>query len=543
MTAADLGEFIEQMQKELTAEDRQLAEPILRQAVARLDYLMQVGLSYLTLDRLLRTLSVGEAQRVRLTAALGSNLVDVLYVLDEPTAGLHPRDTERLLAAIDRLRQAGNTVVVVEHDPAVIRRADDVVDIGPGAGRDGGRIVFHGPPAQLAFAAQSATADYLGGRQLTFSRELAADDATSSFRSAHRAPTGWLRLEGVEHRNLHGISVDFPLGVMCVVTGVSGSGKSSLIEETLYPAVAHALQQRAGLAGNQKTGAPPGQPESRFETYDVAGRFEALIGLDQLDDVMLIDQNPIGRSGRSNPASYLNLFGEIRELFAGTVEAKLHSYTAAHFSYNASGGGRCETCRGSGTISVDLQFLPDVVMTCPDCHGTRFRCEVLEARYRGLSVAEVLALTVGEAFGFFRGRHRLQRRLKVLKDVGLDYVTLGQPADTLSGGESQRLKIASFLARATRARTLFLIDEPTTGLHPADVVRLVETLRQIVAAGHSLIVIEHNLDFVMQADYVIDLGPEAGTGGGQIVAVGTPFDVSQSGKSITGRFLLGRSGT
>jgi excinuclease ABC subunit A len=359
---------------------------------------------------------------------------------------------------------------------------------------------------------------------------------SSSFANAPRRPTGWLRLEGIEHNNLHGVSVDFPLGLVCVVTGVSGSGKSSLVEETLYPAVADGLQKRAGRsverveANASETLSGPGHDGT-------VGRFESLTGLDQVDDVMRIDQKPIGRSGRGNPASYLNLFGEIRALFAGTAEAKVHNFTAAHFSFHAAGGGRCESCRGIGSISIDLQFLPDVVMTCPDCHGTRYRREVLEARYRGLSIAEVLSLTVGEAFGFFRGRHRLQRRLKVLKDVGLDYITLGQQADTLSGGESQRLKLASFLAQAARARTLFLIDEPTTGLHPADVARLVDTLGQLAAAGHSLVVIEHNLDFIRQADYLIDLGPEAGADGGRVVAAGTPLEVSQCGTSITGSYL------
>lgn len=526
MTVVELNAFLEQVPHGLSADVRKLAEPALRQATTRIEYLQQVGLGYLTLERPLRTLSVGETQRVRLTAALGSNLVDMLYVLDEPTAGLHPRDTERLVALIERLRNAGNTLVVVEHDPTLIRAADDVVDIGPGAGRDGGRIVFHGPPARLADSAQTATAEFLAGRRSPDLRDAGGP----------RAPTGWLRLEGVEHHNLHGLSVDFPLGVLCVVTGVSGSGKSSLVEQTLYPAVANGLAQRAQPASSDERAAEPVLSGASSPSA-TAGRFQSLIGLEQIDNVLLIDQSPIGRSGRGNPAGFMNLFGEIRALFAGTAEAKVHNFSAGHFSFHAAGGGRCETCRGAGSISVDLQFLPDVVMTCPDCHGTRFRREVLEARYRGLSIAEVLALTVGEAFGFFRGRHRLQRRLKVLKDVGLEYITLGQPADTLSGGESQRLKLASFLTRAGRSRALFVIEEPTTGLHPADVVRLVDTLQQMAAAGHSLVVIEHNLDFVRQADYVIDLGPEAGDAGGRVVARGTPAEVARIAKSITGRYL------
>ena len=362
---------------------------ILAQAVGRLEFLIETGLPYLTLDRPARTLSGGEAQRVRLTAAFGSKFVNMLYVLDEPTTGLHARDTERLLAAIRRLRDAGNTVVVVEHDGLVIRRADQVIDIGPGAGREGGRVVFQGTPDLLAANRESATADFLSGRRL-----VAAPG------SARRAPTGWLRLSGVEHHNLHDVAVDFPLGLLCVVSGVSGSGKSSLVEETLYPAVS------AGLARRTPGAAPPpplltrrgAGPEAvapdpdRRLSVDSTGRFASLTGLEQIDDVVLIDQSPIGRSARANPASFLNLFGEIRTLFAGTAEAMVKNFSARHFSFNSAGGGRCETCRGAGSIAVDMQFLPDVTATCPDCHGTRYRREILEARYRGLSIAEVLAL-------------------------------------------------------------------------------------------------------------------------------------------------------
>jgi excinuclease ABC subunit A len=491
-------------------------------------------LGYLTLDRPLRTLSVGEAQRVQLTAALGSNLVNVLYVLDEPTTGLHPRDTERLMAAIGRLREAGNTVVVVEHDVQVIERADLAIDIGPGAGREGGRIVFHGPPGEL-LASQTATADFL-----VRSRQPARLETT-----ACRVPTGWLRLEGVEHHNLHGVSVDFPLGVLCVVTGVSGSGKSSLVEQTLYPAVRAGLLARSlesehssarPQAEEQNMPASAGPPWRQF----AVGRFASVAGLDRLDNVLLVDQSPVARSGRGNPASYLQLYGDIRSLFAQTTEAKVQNFSGTHFSFNSAGGGRCETCRGTGSISVDLQFLPDVVMTCPDCHGTRFRREILEIRYRGLTIADVLGLTAREAFSFFRGQHRLQRRLKMLTDVGLDYITLGQSALTLSGGESQRLKLAAFLSRSTRARTLFVIDEPTTGLHPADVVRLIDCLGQIASCGHSVIVIEHDINFIRSADYLIDLGPEAGPAGGQIVATGTPAEVAGVPASVTGRLLAGR---
>jgi excinuclease ABC subunit A len=363
-------------------------------------------------------------------------------------------------------------------------------------------------------------------------REVSAPAA-----GARRSPTGWLHLAGVENHNLHGVAVDFPLGVLCAITGVSGSGKSSLVEETLYPAVVAALQSRSGTSDVDSSGTSAARRPPAAVFPRGVGRLGSLTGLQQVEHVVRIDQSPIGRSARANPASFLNLFGEIRALFAQTAEAKVKNFSAGHFSFNAAGGGRCETCRGAGTIAVDMQFLPDVVTTCPDCHGTRYRREILEARYRGLSVAEVLGLTVRDAFPFFRGRTRLQRRLKVLRDVGLDYITLGQPANTLSGGESQRLKVAAFLSRASRARTLFIVDEPTVGLHPADIARLLDCLGQILAGGHSLIVIEHNLDFVKSADYVIDLGPGAGAAGGRIVAVGTPDEIARVPESVTGRFL------
>ncbi len=527
MTADELLAFLRAGRTEGTVGDRHISNQILQQAVSRLEYLCEVGLGYLTLDRPARTLSGGEAQRVRLTSAFGSKFVNLLYVLDEPTCGLHPCDTERLLVAIRRLRDAGNTLVVVEHDSSLIREADQAIDIGPGAGREGGRVIFQGPPAELA-GQQSVTAEFLSGRRTVSSPNAAA----------RRLPTGWLKLTGVEHHNLHNVSVDFPLGVLCVVTGVSGSGKSSLVEDTLYPALVSCLNARA-VPGSEATRAPKDEVRrpSPLAVSPNDGSFRSLTGIDQIDSVLKIDQGPIGRSARANPASFLGLFGEIRSLFATTAEAKVHNFSARHFSFNSAGGGRCEMCRGAGSIAIDMQFLPDVVTTCPDCHGTRFRREILEARYRGLSIAEVLALTVRDAFTFFRGRTRLQRKLKVLKDVGLDYITLGQPANTLSGGESQRLKLASFLSRASRARTLFVVDEPTTGLHPADIARLIDCLGQLLAAGHSVIVIEHNLDFIRSADSVIDLGPGAGAAGGRIIATGTPEEVSHVPDSVTGRFL------
>src|SRR5262249_23526549 len=359
-----------------------------------------------------------------------------------------------------------------------------------------------------------------------------------------RFPTGWLCLAGIEHHSLHDVAVDFPLGVLCAVTGVSGSGKSSLVQETLFPAAVAALHARAEKGDRQQakdidsgTSTPQSAGLSSRPMTGTVGEYKTLTGLEPIDSVLQVDPSPVGRSPRANAASFLGLFGEIRGLFAGTAEAKVRNFSSRHFSYNAPGGGRCESCRGAGTIAVDMQFLPDVVTTCPACHGARYRREILEVRYRGLTVAEVLGLTVRDAFRFFRGRTRLQRRLKVLKDVGLEYITLGQPADTLSGGESQRLKLAAFLARSGRARTLFIVDEPTTGLHPADVARLIDCLGQLLAGGHSLIVIEHNLDFVKCADYVIDLGPGADAAGGRIVAAGTPDEIARVPESVTGRFL------
>jgi excinuclease ABC subunit A len=507
-------------------EERRICGPIVTQMTSRLDFLMDLGLGYLTLDRPARTLSGGEAQRVRLTAAFGSRFVNLLYVLDEPTSGLHPRDIQRLLTAIESLRSAGNSVVVVEHDSSVIRRADQVIDIGPGAGSDGGQIVFQGSPAVLAAHAQTATAEYLSGRRLVAARPD----------SVRREPAGWLRLEGVEHHNLHDFSVDIPLGILCIVTGVSGSGKSSLIEETLYPAARSLLDARPSPVDTRRP-VDAGQAQSLREPPLESGRFSSLQGVDQIEDVLLIDQKPVGRSTRANLATILQIFGEIRSLFAATAEAKVRNLTARHFSFNSAGGGRCETCRGTGSIAVDMQFLPDVLVTCPDCRGTRYRREILEVRYRGLSIADVLGLTVRDAFSFFRGRTCIQRRLKVLRDAGLDYITLGQPADTLSGGESQRLKLAAFLARASRSRTLILMDEPTAGLHPADIVRLVDCLGQVLAAGHSLVVIEHNLDFIRCGDHIIELGPGAGAEGGRLVAAGRPEEIAGDRTSIIGPFL------
>jgi excinuclease ABC subunit A len=484
-------------------------------ALARLEYLERIGLGYLTLDRPARTLSGGEARRVSLTTALGSGLVNTLYVLDEPSIGLHPRDVGRLVAALADLRDSGNSVVVVEHEESVMRSADVLVDIGPGAGEAGGRLLYAGPPAGIVDVPGSATGDFLSGR-----RRLAGP-------VRRRVPDGEkLTLLGASGHNLKGIDVEFPLGVLCVVTGVSGSGKSTLVEETLYPALARHLREEA----------LPSEP------------YRELKGAEALDDVVMIDQSPIGRSPRSNPVTYLKAFDEIRKTFAATHEAKTRHYGAGRFSFNVA-GGRCEACEGNGYQVVDMQFLADVMIRCPECRGTRYRPETLEVTYRGKSIAEVLDLTVREAFAHFRHRPKVQARLRPLMDVGLDYLRLGQPSSTLSGGEAQRLKLAAHLATSPAAMTraagkskmLFLLDEPTTGLHPADVARLLDCLNALVDLGHSLVVVEHDPDVMAAADWILDLGPDAGDDGGAIVAQGPPELVARAA-THTGRVLAGMLG-
>ncbi len=490
-------------QIELSDWQRQVAGMVLGQVRSRLEFLCRVGLDYLTLERTLRTLSGGEAQRVALTSALGSALVNMLYVLDEPSVGLHPSDTSRLLEVILRLRDRGNTVVVVEHEEAILRAADQLVEIGPGAGERGGQVVFQGTPAQIVDDPHSLTGDYLAGRRAI--RQP----------SRRRQPNhGWIRLAGARGNNLKNVTVEFPLGVLCLVTGVSGAGKSSLVEDTLVPALCRRLRKETD---------PP------LEYDDVFGD-------GQIDDVLLVDQSPIGRSPRSNPVTYLKAFDEIRAVFADTLDARTRGYSPSHFSFN-SADGRCEQCEGDGYLQTDMQFLADVYMRCGQCQGTRYRHEILDVNYRGRNIAEVLEMTVREAFSFFRGHTKVQARLKRLIDVGLDYVRLGQPANTLSGGEAQRLKLAGYISTARRGRCLFVLDEPTTGLHYADVVQLLDCFDALLAVGHSLIVIEHNLHVMKCADYLIDLGPQAGDQGGRIVAQGTPEVVSRQKTSLTGRLL------
>lgn len=501
MKVAEALAFLDAMK--LTPWQRQVGRMMLDQVRARLGYLDSVGLGYLTLDRTIRTLSGGEARRVALGSALGSSLVNMLYVLDEPSIGLHPRDVERLVGVLRRLRDRGNTVVVVEHEEAIIRAADQVVEIGPGAGQRGGRIVFQGTPREMEQSPESLTGDYLAGRRGV------------ALAGRRRAPShGWIRLSGACGNNLKSITVEFPLGVLCLVTGVSGSGKSTLVQRTLYPALCRRMGKDA----------PKPYP------------FDDIAGDGQLDDVILVDQSPIGRSPRSNPVTYLKVCDEIRAVFADTVEAKTRGLSAGHFSFNMD-GGRCPNCQGEGQLQVDMQFLADIYMRCPECDGTRYRPEVLGVTYRGRNIADVLEMTVREAFTFFRGQAKVQARLKRLIDVGLDYVRLGQPANTLSGGEAQRLKLAAYMSAAKRGRALFLLDEPTTGLHFADIVQLIDCFDALLAVGHSLIVVEHNLQVMRAADYIIDLGPGAADEGGAIVAQGTPELVARSQGSVTGRFL------
>jgi excinuclease ABC subunit A len=501
---------------ELEPEQAAIAGKILLEIRQRLQFLDDVGLEYLTLDRLSATLSGGEAQRIQLATCLGSRLVGACYILDEPSIGLHSRDTGRLIRILEELRDLGNTIVVVEHDRDVMRAADHIVDLGPGAGENGGQVIFAGSYAQLTAETNgSLTGRYLRG------------ELTSAPLRPRRAvnPKHSLHVLGARAHNLKNIDVRVPLGVLVAVTGVSGSGKSSLVHEVLYKALAARLHKDL--------------PSADEEAETAAGEkqcWRGLEGAELLDDVILVDQSPIGRTPRSNPITYVKAFDLIRDLFASTPEAQRRGYTPGHFSFNIP-GGRCETCQGDGVVTVEMQFLADVELVCEECQGTRYKTGILEIRYRGLNIHEVLQLTVREAMTFFSDTPRLVNRLRVLADVGLGYLRLGQSATTLSGGEAQRVKLAAHLAQATCARTLFILDEPTTGLHFDDIAKLLDALRRLIDSGGSVLVIEHNLDVIRSADWVIDLGPEGGDGGGQIVAEGPPEAIARAPASHTGRFL------
>jgi excinuclease ABC subunit A len=487
----------------LTPQEEQIARLVLREIRERLGFLVSVGLDYLSLDRASATLAGGEGERIRLATQIGSGLTGVLYVLDEPSIGLHLRDNLRLLDTLKHLRDLGNTVIVVEHDPQTVLSADYVIDMGPGAGVHGGEVIFTGTPKELLKDEGSLTGKYLSGR-------LTIPIPTKR----RKGNKGALIIEGARTHNLKGITVEIPLGIFTCVTGVSGSGKSSLIIDTLYQALAQRLHRASARAGE----------------------FKSLEGVEALDKVVKIDQMPIGRTSRSNPATYTGIFFFIRDLFAQLPEAKVRGYSQGRFSFNVK-GGRCEACQGEGIIRIEMHFLPDVYVTCDECEGRRFNRETLEIRYKGRDVSEVLEMTVEEALEFFRHIPPLKKRLQVLADVGLGYVELGQPAPTLSGGEAQRVKLSRELGKRDTGRTVYILDEPTTGLHFAEIQRLLEVLNRLVDAGNSVVVIEHNLDVIKSADYIIDLGPEGGDQGGEVIALGTPEQVAASTHSYTGEFL------
>lgn len=506
MSIRDAYEFFERL--ELDAERMQIAEKVLLEIRRRLKFLVEVGLDYLTLGRLAATLSGGEAQRIQLATNLGSLLVGTLYVLDEPSIGLHPRDNARLIAILENLRDIGNTVVVVEHDGDTMRAADHVLDIGPNAGEFGGEVVFEGPFDGLVRDESSLTAKYLRGEA-----EIRLP------RSRRPVTRRKLEIVGAREHNLKNVSVKIPLEMLVCVTGVSGSGKSTLIHDVLY----------AGLK------------KKRGEWNSHVGFVKEIKGGELIDDVILVDQSPIGRTPRSNPVTYIKAYDAIRDVFAAANAAKTKGYSASHFSFNVP-GGRCEICQGSGVVTIEMQFLADVELTCEDCRGMRFKSEILDVRYKGKNIHEALQLTVREAILFFKDVPKIVTRLKVLDAVGLGYLRLGQSATTLSGGEAQRVKLASHLAQKTADRTLFIFDEPTTGLHFDDINKLLSAFRALIDNGGSLLVIEHNLDVIKTADWVIDLGPEGGVGGGEVVAAGTPEAVAKVEGSITGRYLAGLVG-
>ncbi len=502
-SVAEAHQYFEQLI--LQGQRAKIAEKILKEIVNRLSFLMDVGLNYLTISRSANTLSGGEAQRIRLASQIGAGLVGVLYILDEPSIGLHQRDNQRLLNTLNHLRDLGNTVIVVEHDEEAIKSADYIVDIGPGAGVHGGEIVAAGNLEDILAAKESITGQFLSNtRRIEIPKKRTPYD-----------PEKVLRIKGASGNNLLSINLTIPLGLMTCITGVSGSGKSTLINNTLYPEAAKHLN------GAQNPNSAP---------------FDEMHGLHQLDKVVDIDQSPIGRTPRSNPATYTNIFTPIRELFAATQEARSRGYKPGRFSFNVK-GGRCEACQGDGVIKVEMHFLPDVYVTCDECMGKRYNRETLEVHYKGKNIHEVLALTVEDAYEFFSAVPMIARRLKTLMDVGLDYVRLGQSATTLSGGEAQRVKLARELSKRDTGKTLYILDEPTTGLHFHDIEQLLEVLHHLRDRGNTVVIIEHNLDVIKTADWIVDLGPEGGSGGGEIVAFGTPEDLTKQECSFTGQFL------
>lgn len=501
MSAQQSYQFFESLN--ITPAQEPIAGPIVKEIKARLKFLIDVGLDYITLERATATLSGGEAQRIRLATQIGAGLMGVLYILDEPSIGLHQRDNERLIATLERLRDLGNTVIVVEHDEDTIRAADFVIDMGPGAGEHGGSIVASGTPQQIIQAKGSLTADYLSGR-----KEIPIPEIR------RKPDKGSLVLKGATENNLKNLEVSIPLGTLTMVTGVSGSGKSSLVTDTLAPALANRINH-----AHRRTGA-----------------YKKLTGIENIDKVINIDQSPIGRTPRSNPATYIGLWDDIRALFTSTQESKARGYGAGRFSFNVK-GGRCEACKGDGQIKIEMHFLPDIYVPCEECEGKRYNRETLQVTYRGKTIADVLSMTVDEALQFFDSIPGIKRKLQTLFDVGLGYIRLGQSATTLSGGEAQRVKLASELQRKQTGKTFYILDEPTTGLHFEDIRQLLEVLQRLVDNGNTVLVIEHNLDMIVSADYIIDLGPEGGEKGGELIACGTPEEVAQNPRSYTGMFI------
>ena len=495
--------FLEEL--ELTKTEELIGRRIVKEVRERLTFLDNVGVGYLQLDRAAKTLSGGEAQRLRLATQIGSQLVGVLYILDEPSIGLHQRDNGKLIATLERLRDLGNTVLVVEHDEQMMRSADWIVDMGPGAGEHGGEVVAEGSAEDISAADGSVTGRFLSGERRIAVPSRRGEDGR-----------GWFGVRGASMHNLKGIDVDFPVGRFVCVTGVSGSGKSTLVNEVLFKALGNRLNRMRTKPGDH----------------------DGVEGIECFDKVIDIDQSPIGRTPRSNPATYTDLFTHVRELYSLTPEAKIRGYKPGRFSFNVR-GGRCEACKGDGTIKIEMHFLPDVYVPCETCHGRRYNRETLEVRFKGKSIADVLEMSVEEALEFFAKIPKIRRRLQTLHDVGLDYVKLGQPATTLSGGEAQRVKLAAELSKIATGKTLYILDEPTTGLHFADIEKLLEVLQRLVDSGNTVLVIEHNLDVVKQADWIVDLGPEGGDDGGEVIAAGTPEEVAEVEGSYTGLYLRG----
>src|SRR3712207_6178905 len=500
MSIAEAYQFF--LNVSLTPKQEKIAKEILKEIRERLQFMINVGLDYLSLSRETKTLSGGEAQRIRLATQIGSGLTGVLYVLDEPSIGLHQKDNDKLLATLSHLRNLGNTLIVVEHDEDTMMQAEEIIDIGPGAGVYGGKIVAHGSPDEIMKNKESLTGQYLSGK-----KKIPVPEKRRTWKDS-------LLLTGAAGNNLKHIDVEIPLEIMTVVTGVSGSGKSTLINQTLYPILFNQL--------------------NKGKLYPL--EYKSIKGLEKLEKVINIDQSPIGRTPRSNPATYTKIFDDIRELFAQTKDAKMHGFDKGRFSFNVK-GGRCEACQGAGILKIEMNFLADVYVECEVCKGKRYNKETLDVYYKGKNIAEVLDMSVIEAYEFFKTIPSLERKLKVLVDVGLDYIKLGQPATTLSGGEAQRIKLAAELSKNSRGKTIYILDEPTTGLHFQDVEKLLEVLQRLVEKGNTVLIIEHNLDVIKTADYIIDIGKDGGARGGEILATGTPEEIAKTKESYTGKYL------